>query len=348
MKKFFMLLGSSALILSGGLLIGTLNSCEGPAGPAGQDGQDASATCTQCHNGESDLLAKNLQYEASTHAMGSTFERTDAGCAPCHTNEGFHEVIASGVTSFADWEAASPDNPTPTSCRTCHNIHQAYDSTDWSLTTTEAFPALAVADKEIDLGTGNLCARCHQIRVAEPGLTMTAGPDSVMTSPYWGPHHGPQGNIMAGVSPYEFSGSMSYSNSAHTTMIDDGCVTCHMAEPTYGVQAGGHTMKMTYAYHGSDAVWQAGCVKCHTDEKALETKIEDTKSEIEGLITDLENALIARGALTASGSPNGKVSADEARAIVNYKMVEEDRSMGIHNYKYTKAILTNTLEALAQ
>ena len=58
-----------------------------------------------------------------------TFERNGAGCAVCHTSEGFTERITTGTFEIAE----DIDNPSPINCRTCHSIHDTYTSSDWAL-----------------------------------------------------------------------------------------------------------------------------------------------------------------------------------------------------------------------
>lgn len=312
-------------------------SCEGPEGPPGEDG---TAVCSECHDNSQLIVTKEVQYHASTHFTGGNFERNGSSCAPCHTSQGFLEVVETGEM------ATNMDvtDPAPPNCYTCHNIHDTYTSDDWNLTKTDAVN-FWIAEGTYDAGSSNLCAQCHQSRVPNP-LPEVGGSDVTISSPYWGVHHGPQSNIIAGIGGYEISGSTAYENSAHTSAIDEGCVTCHMAE-AYGDQAGGHQMGMTYSYHGHDVVNLAGCTSCHSDESALETKIETTQTEIETLLASLADKLVTAGALSATnGTVPGTYSANVAGALMNYRLVEEDRSGGVHNYKYAKALLENSIASI--
>ena len=45
-------------------------------------------------------------------------------------------------------------------------------------------------------------------------------------------------------------------------------------------------------------------------------------------------------------SIEGTFSSEQLGALWNYKTVEEDRSMGVHNPKYAKFLLETALEAL--
>jgi len=127
-------------------------------------------------------------------------------------------------------------------------------------------------------------------------------------------------------------------------MVTDGCVTCHMAK-AYGTQAGGHTMNTSYEYHGDEVPNMAGCESCHSgietfDINGLQTEVKTLLEELGAKLTDLE-------LITDTGSVvKGTYPSDQAGAIFNYKWIEEDRSYGVHNPKYVKALLKNSIEAL--
>jgi len=313
----------------------------GPAGPPGADGADGTALCGTCHSISTKIVAVQGQYQASTHAMGATSERGEsADCALCHTSEGFRQHVAGE-------EVTGAVNPTQPNCRTCHNIHTNYDETDYDLAVTgsvDLISAMMDASTTVDFGKGSVCVTCHQ---SQPyGYTLeVGGGDFEVTSSRFGAHHGPQGNIVAGFGAYEVSGSVSYpTSSAHTTMIADGCVTCHMATP-YGFQAGGHTMKMGYESHGALEPNIAGCVSCHADIESFD--INGAQTEIEELLSSLLALLVKEGATTESGSMvTGTYPSDVAGAMMNYAMCLEDKSNGVHNPKYVKALLTNSIESL--
>ncbi|MEE9465453.1 MAG: collagen-like protein [Candidatus Neomarinimicrobiota bacterium] len=354
MKKFSVLLSLVALAI-------IFAGCEGPAGADGTAGADGIAgvdgtdgtdglpgvdineTCKVCHaDGDTPIKAMQVQWAASLHAGGGNFERNGTSCAPCHVSQGFIEVLSTG----ADTTVADISNPAPINCRTCHTIHTAYDLTDWAFRVTEAVTTLQDPTATIDLGKANLCASCHQARAATiPAVTAAITDSITVTSSRYGPHHGPQSNLLAGVAAgWKVAGSKTYANSAHTS-ITDGCVACHMAD-AYGAQAGGHTMALIYDYHGSDRFNEAGCESCHPD--GGDEEITTLTAEIQPLLDGIETILIARGVLTATGSAVAqKMNAIEAGALYNYRMVVlEDRSMGAHNPKYIVALLTNTKEAL--
>ncbi len=327
--------------------------CEGPAGetgPAGSEGlqglpgADANETCKVCHNETDVIVAKQDQWAASGHATGGhSYYGYRVGCAPCHTSQGFLEVVSTGDDTTV---AVIPD-PAQQNCRTCHKIHDAYDENDWALTTTTAVVPMIDATASIDIGDGNLCANCHQARPEDVPAANATVADSTDLDSHFGPHYGPQSNILAGISGWEVEpdGYMTYANSAHTSLAD-GCITCHMADP-YGAYAGGHTMKIRYIRSDRARFYDEGCVTCHAD---AEDEADAFAVEIQALLAALETDLVARGGLVADGEEfepaDGKFNDIVAGAVWNYVLVLDDKSMGAHNPKYVEALLTNAQLAL--
>ncbi len=350
MKNFYLFLLKCAAIL---LVIG-LVSCEGdigqtgPAGPAGPtgaqgpqgvagaDGQNGATTCSDCHGSNQLITAKSFQWENSIHYLGGHFERNQARCAGCHTSQGFLDRIASGEM------AASQDieDPLPQNCYTCHQIHQTYTEADWALTAQDPV-TLWVGGETVDVGRGNLCLNCHQPRVPSPALP-TPGVDEMLeiTSTRYGPHHGAQGALFAGEGAYEVG--TGYENSAHTTAVAHACVTCHMAATIDGRDAGGHTFRVET--EGGE-INPNGCVVCHPT--GVQELVETTQAGVEALLDSLSVKLQAIGIMTDAGrSVPGTYTSTQVGALYNYKYVEEDQSRGVHNAKYARTLLSNSITAL--
>ena len=82
------------------------------------------------------------------------------------------------------------------------------------------------------------------------------------------------------------------------------------------------------------------CNQCHVNG------IPDGDFLVEDIET-LKNLLIAEGLLTESGSPIGGIyDLIPAQALWNYRMIYYDHSKGLHNPKYAKALVRNSIEAL--
>ncbi|MBN1447653.1 MAG: collagen-like protein [Bacteroidetes bacterium] len=322
---------------------------EGPAGPAGEKGdkgdkgdpgdpgEAGTAGCVQCHDVSATVKTIAVQYEASKHGAGYTFERNGTSCAPCHTHQGFVEVLQTGSPTTA----ATIMNPAPVNCRTCHNIHLNYDQSDYTL--ADVTPVTFFTGETYDMGKSNLCAKCHQPRSA--ALPEIDGPDFNVSNIRFGPHHGPQSSLLIGASLIKIPGSVAYSTMNTHANVPDGCLTCHMAD-AFGKQSGGHTMSMGYEYHDELVPNTAGCTDCHGDIDDFD--VDGAVTEIEGLIAQLKAALEAKGCLRADGyAEPGTYPANTAVALWNYRYIAlEDRSNGIHNPRLVKAILQNSLEAV--
>lgn len=317
----------------------TLNWSCTKEGPQGLPGADGNATCDICHNESTELLAIQMQHAVSRHATGNEVQHTNTSCAPCHTSEGFTEAIKNETHTIA----TEINHPTPINCRTCHNIHKNYDSTDFSLVTESAIQ-FAINESTHNFGKANLCARCHQPSV-QNSLPQVGGGKVAISSSYWGLHYATQATMLAGTGGYEITGSEAYENSAHTT-IPDGCVTCHLSD-VYGLQAGGHTLKMRYTNQGKEEVHTAGCTLCHENSSLLKNTIQNTKTEIQLLLSNLQTELLSAGIINEENQPvAGSYTADEAGALMNYLFVFYDGSNGSHNAQYAKALLQNSLESL--
>ena len=328
----------------------------GPQGPVGPAGQDANQNCTQCHVGDMTLYAKQVQWATSGHGIADhLYDRTS--CSVCHSHQGFLERVETG-----QWEtAAAVPDVVGINCRTCHKIHTTYTAGDYGFT-TPAQVALRVAGVTVDLGgSSNLCATCHQSRLRDPMPVIDGDPQELEN-----PHHGPQGDVMAGLGLYNFNGT---TEGMHIHGSVGGCATCHMAEggtvarPTRGPQgeAGGHTFRTRDLVE--DEPWEpevpgepeevgdpyvVGCETCHTtgvanfDHFGLQTAVK-------ALLEELAVALETAGALEWDAvnlewdDVSGVFPANVAAAFWNYMSVVEDRSFGLHNPTYVKGILEGSI-----
>ncbi len=349
MKKF------KSLFIYSLMLAGiALYSCEGPAGKDGVDGQDGidgetgTAQCQICHNDDQWMAQKVAQYNHSFHANGENAAYANrTGCTQCHVSQGFVDYATTGTA------AASYTDPLQQNCYTCHKVHKTYTESDWDLTTTAAV-TLTHGGASYNKGNSNLCANCHQARALSPAMPTVGSTDPfVITSGQtrWGTHHGPMANVLLGTSLFEVTGTVSYATNVHAG-IAQGCVNCHMSTP-YGTDAGGHNMGMEYDSHGTPYVNVTGCSPCHaigtsTEITALRTKITNFQASIQTLLDQLEALLIAQNVYDpATGLMKaGTFTANQGGAYLNYQSIKEDKSLGVHNPQYAKALLQNSIEAI--
>lgn len=314
----------------------------GKDGEDGLNGQDATVTCGVCHDNTEGVEIAAAQWGKSLHAIGGHNFENRTTCAPCHTSQGFKEVVNTPNTATAE-EIANPAN---INCYTCHKIHDSYTAADWTLRKTTPHTAWLLGTTH-DFGAANLCASCHQPRAnyVIPDVSNPTG-DFVIAANQsrFGPHYGAQSNTMTGTAYYLVDPQgTGYSNSTHL-LIADACVTCHMAAPV-GYYSGGHTFKMRSEY--DDEINTAGCAPCHTDAEAVQLT-EEFQPVIQALKDELKALLIAAGIYNeATGlAKPGTYTNNVAGAFWNYKSVDSDHSLGVHNPKFVKRILENSIASL--
>jgi hypothetical protein len=340
MKKIIKLLLATGLFVAVAGFIFSSCTKEGPQGAPGTNGKDgkdglSAITCQECHNFSDTIVAKIFQYDASRHATGSTLlEASNNQCAPCHSSQGFAEVLATGAFKTA----AGITDAAPINCRTCHQIHKTYTNADWTLATTAPYRMRYDSTVTVNLagsgGTANLCGRCHQARAANPPLTNpSSNTDSInITSTRWGPHHGPQSNVLSGRGAYNDG---AFRDSPHKDLI--GCINCH-GRNAQGNLVGGHTLIMTSSETGDNF---AVCLNssCHPDATSFD--VDGKQTEIQGLYQQLKVKLAAFNMLDTNQMLINKKKYAQADLAVfwNFMLVDADRSMGVHNYKYTYDLL---------
>lgn len=340
-------------------------SCEGPMGLPGADGADGldgsdgtpgvdgNVTCLTCHS-TGTIQGINEQFQQSVHYSGHVavdYAGARASCARCHSSEGFIEFATNGsvgenISAPSAWE-----------CKTCHTIHETFEETNFASILRLADPISFIFDTTViaDFGNSNLCANCHQQRRAEPNAA-SPGTTFEITSSHYGPHYGVQSNVLYGVGLAEIAGSMSYQTAGSGIHMAGKCTGCHMA--TYGNGQGGHT-------------WNPALDACNSCHGASETNFDygGVQTTVQVQLDEIRDTLLARGVIefesgdyyelneetgvielvTAAGGYHpveGTYPMGDVQAFFNWKGLKDDRSLGVHNPKYVKAILTNTLEAL--
>jgi hypothetical protein len=317
---------------------------EGPQGPPGQDGEDGingtdgTAVCGVCHDNSETVEIKIGQWGNSFHATSGLQFENATGCAPCHTSQGFKEVCVTDTTVTT----AAIQNPGNINCYTCHGIHDTYTSADWALRGQEP-RAFWLSKETVDLGEANLCIRCHQPRTSYqvPDVTNPEGSYTV-TSTRFGPHHGPQGTTLNGISFYKVGEG--YTNSPHAN-IENACVNCHMADAV-GYASGGHTFVVLSEEEGLNT---NGCKACH-DPATVGDMVDNLQAEVLQKLDSLGVLLQAAGIYNPAGTSGtavkGTYTNKVAGAYWNWISIEEDKSEGVHNPIFVRTLLNNSIASL--
>jgi len=326
----------------------------GPQGPQGPAGPSGAQQCGVCHNNSTLLFAKQSEWAQSLHGTGEMYVYgNQSDCAYCHTSQGFLEYNQTGVTPVT---GAPYSDPATINCRTCHNVHTNYDSTDWGLKRTVPVAFYAAKVASADLGKGNLCGQCHQARPSSTPIDLT-NPDATIsiTDMRLGAHHSPAANVFTGSLQFVPNGNATVPTSNYHSMVKDACVTCHMADTyvAHGQATGGHTFK-TVSDDGTIFNTNA-CKACHTEVTNLTNFNQIGSGFTDQFQTDMDSCatvMIAKGWMTASKNWNASsskplvVTQNQAAAMYAYNALQEDKSKGVHNPKYARAVLDNIMHVL--
>lgn len=332
------------LALIATVLLFTVPSCvkEGPVGPAGADGTNGvdgtngTATCLDCHAGPN-MQKKKAEFYMSEHSLGAVAVEVEggrSGCSACHSHEGFVAYATTGLTT------AVINKPSAWECSTCHGIHTSFEAKDYALRLVAPVKSNIDATYNFDFkNNSNICVNCHQARTAEPNIAKP-GTTFAVTSRI-GPHHGPQGNLVAGVGFAEIPGSVAYPVAGTSKHFTPACTGCHMAASTKA--QGGHSLIPSLE----------ACNTCHGTSET-DYNHGGKQSDVAAKMILLRDKLVEKGLVvktTVDGVDSyapkaGTVPMVQAQALYNYFGLVDDRSEGVHNPPYISALLTNTLEAL--
>ena len=323
MKSLFRFL--SLLTVAGFILA----SCEGPMGPAGADANESCKECHNPAVVDQKVVefafSKHEYGEAAFEEAGnagcSPCHESEAFKYVCKNNTPSTFTLVSGKY-VNDYSATTSIAYGKLSCFTCHSsLHTTYTGEDFKPVTTTAAVSMTMwkGAKSIDLtqdgGISNLCVKCHQPRPLTTSTSLSDGnvidynslatnpttifydnsvgnavPNKVLPSYRMHVHYGTVGAIFAGVGGVQFTGTQTYTNSAHASAAS--CQDCHMA-PITG-RAGGHTFVAKGNFNGCNVTG------CHTGIDSKNTTFwVNTRKEVTDLLNALAVKINAVGGTTA-------------------------------------------------
>jgi hypothetical protein len=291
---------------------------------------------------------KSTEWYNSAHAVTTTDPAGNATCVGCHTANGF--IGRMNQTAIVDTSYGA------IGCSTCHEPHgETTPSTSAHLIRNTAAITLADGTKVANAGEGALCMNCHQARQkAATYAAATAG------SAHFGPHEGPQTDMLEGVNGYTYGQSIP--TSAHAFVAPNTCVDCHMqATATTDaafLQAGGHTFKPSFTPAGKttpvDLV--GACQTCHGPELTSfnfplmdynnDGKIDGVQTEVQNLLDYLSTLLPPAGKVKSSLTIDNTWTQPQLEAAYNWLFVTNDGSRGIHNTAYAVGLLKASINDL--
>lgn len=308
-----------------------------------------SGDCNQCHDAPTHHIY-GTEWLHSGHAITPTSPSGPGreSCIGCHTGKGFIARM-NGQTNNLDTTYI------PINCQACHEPHgDTTPTNNPGMIRTLASVTFENGTNVTTGGKGLLCMQCHHARV--DANTYASNPQNA--SSRFGPHHGPQGDMIEGVNGYTYGEDIP--SSAHGKAVPDTCVTCHMQEvgsssPQFTL-AGGHTFNVSST--NGDLV--AACQTCHgpsVTDFDIALKDYDGDGEVDGVQTEVQHLLDDLSSLlpNSKGVLDGLVKTPvtatnwtpaQMEAAYNYTFVEEDGSMGIHNTAYTVGLLKASIANL--
>ena len=331
-------------------------NCHGPGdqhmGDGTKIGKSLNASvCLQCHDEPPGHII-GRQWTSSPHDSGmiaiQNLESTinTSSCGQCHNGGGFVDY-ANGNKLQSTYAQM------PLTCAGCHDPHDA--SKPYQLRKVSA-DTLTNGYQITEGGVGQLCMNCHRARSAA-NVAVVAGYKS-----HFGPHEGPQTDLFFGQNGYQFGDNTITGLTTHT-QLTDACVTCHMAADTVDAKAknilGGHTWTISGADStGAQVDNTTACGACHgpiTDFDQIPAPydyagiagngpVPGVQTEVDSLLSKLARTLpdsLVNGTISSSGGK--KLTQNQLGAYWDYLLITKDGSHGVHNAKYTFALLQRAL-----
>ena len=339
-------------------------NCHGPGSEHALTGDGSaisvpkdSGQCNQCHDAPTHHI-KGTAWENSMHAVATTDPAGNAACVGCHTGTGFIQRM-SGISPVTNTSYHAID------CATCHEphgitadgaTHQIRNMTSVKLADGTNVPLKGNDSRgyPVSAGEGILCMQCHQARVnASTYVNSTAG------SAHYGPHVGPQADMLLGTNGYTYGQTIP--TSAHQFVVADTCVTCHMqavatTDPGF-TKVGDHTFTASYTPAGGQKeMLVAACQNCHGPEITTfdfplfdyngDGAIKGVQTEVQGLLDQLSTMLPPNNSVKTSLTIDSTWNQHQLQAAYNWQFVNNDGSRGIHNTAYAVGLLKASIADL--
>ena len=256
----------------------------------------------------------SVSYHARSVRSSENWSRKiQKGCAHCHTADGYQLEFLQRKESAAPYEET-----VGLTCEACHSDGGRRGK-------------LRVQDKNL------ACGGCHDELVSNTSNYLS-----------WCS----QGALVSGTGGAEFEGQSAV-NGAHSR-LKKNCITCHMASPPEGPDGewvGGHSFRVI-SKGVSPRVFNSGpCDRCHLG-LTLEA-VEQFQSKIQSLLDNLESRLPFRTIQTGDSShaeprypADPALSSVQSMAAYNFYMIQKDGTLGVHNPKYIRLLLEDSIRAL--
>ncbi|HVV73516.1 MAG TPA: hypothetical protein VHI52_18730, partial [Verrucomicrobiae bacterium] len=307
-----------------------------------------SGDCNQCHDAPTHHI-KGTEWYVSGHANTTRIPSgaNRLACVGCHTSDGFLARVDGSSTTNTAYSAIG--------CQTCHEPHGETTPTN-NPHLLRLLGSVTMPDGTVvtNAGNGALCLQCHHGRngsVTNMLANYPLGKATWAGGSSFGPHDGPQGDMIEGVNAYTYGKVIP--SSAHRYTVTNLCVGCHMQTVNTGdpafLKAGGHTFSMTYNVIANGATNEVdktdACVQCHGPITDFNMAVQDYNGDgaIEGVQTEVQHLLdqlskllpngsgIVDGLVKTSLSVKTNWNQQQLEAAYNWQFVNNDGSKGVHN-----------------
>ena len=313
--------------------------------------------CNQCHDDPTHHY-KGTAWENSMHAVTTTDPAGNATCVGCHTGTGFIQRM-NGITTIIDTSYHAID------CAACHEphgitatgtTHQIRNMTSVTLGDGTTVPLTGNDSRgyPVTAGEGILCMQCHQARVnASTYVNSTAG------SAHYGPHEGPQADMLMGTNGYTYGESHSnlrppVRGSQHLRDLPYAGSRDHRSRIPQGGRPYLHAQ--LHSPRGKKEMLVAACQTCHGPDVTTfdfplfdyngDGVIQGVQTEVQSLLDKLSTMLPAQQPVKTSLTIDATWNQHQLQAAYNWQFVNNDGSRGIHNTAYAVGLLKASIADL--
>lgn len=357
MKKLW----SIALVLILAIFLAACSSDDNTTEAPEENNNEASETNEESNDSNetsgSDVLnlavveAITAEWALTGHASTDSplnYAGTRDGCQPCHSGNGFAQLLTDNpFTPQADEEAGEDvELPRTMDCATCHTgVGQEILAT--GVTPAEYVPFM---HEDFDVGQGSaLCIACHNGRRDTGDMFEQWASGEGQPTAY--PHYD-AGALYSGKGGMEYPDA-NYANTAVHQSEGMGCVGCHMPETEDGY------VSHNFSFSIDDVNNSGACASCHGPDLSIGG---DLQAELDELLEELHELAVAAvdGAVSVGKSrltfpfedANGErvdldnVSLEAFVGAYNYYLIYADKSGGAHNPAYAKSLLQESINRL--
>ena len=298
---------------------------------------------------------KRVVFDHEKH-MEPMPEGKELGCTSCHSQMvvGDHMTVTESVCFICHFKH-NVAHPTPSSCPSCHT---------YPIGPVE-YIGMRFSHEE-ETAEGHACEDCHhEIGTGEGGVKKERCQACHKDESYFERHEDAQFMHEHHVAKHTVKCFLCHDEISHSIErpLELSCVVCHEQEDRLyrGVDVYGTSVRPSVKYrdlrmdcgdcHLKEENYKAkeeGCETCHKRKKgrtilACQTEVKTRLSDLLPLVEKVEAQLEKS---TLKGAVPTQATAAYGKARWGVEMVSEDVSSGVHNFGYSKELLTEAERGL--